>query len=231
MEARIQRGLGLATLLCGAFIGSSPGEVLGQRARPPLRTVVEDFETGWEVRWRAQNLGRGRTTYAVVEDEDSHVLRASSEDAGSAVVRRLYMSPLIEGTIQWRWKVSGSIRSNDRERERAGDDYAARLFVIFGSGGSIRDALCYVWASREPAGSVYPSPYVRSVAMIVLESGDVRAGEWITERRDVLADYRAFFGEEPEAPTAIALMVDTDDTSTDAQAWFDDIRLEVREVP
>jgi hypothetical protein len=209
----------------------SPPEAFAQPAQPQLRTVVEDFEAGWEDRWRAQNLGRGRTVYAVVEEEGSHVLRAISEAAGSAVVRPLYLNPVSEGTIEWRWKVASSLAGNTRELERAGDDYAARLFVVFGEGGSIRDALCYVWASREPPGSVYPSPYVKSVAMIVLRSGDARAGAWVSERRDVLADYRAFFGEDPEAPTAIALMVDTDDTSTHGRAWFDDIRLEVREAP
>ncbi len=230
MEARMHRGLTLAALLSWAFMGF-PGAVLGQPARQPLRTIVEDFEAGWEDRWRTQNLGRGRTAYTAVDGGDSRALRAISDDAGSAVVRPLYLADLTEGTIEWRWKVAGSIAGNDRERERAGDDYAARLFVVFGSRSSIRDAICYVWAAGEPSGSVYPSPYVKSVAMIVLQSGDARAGEWITERRDVLADYRAFFGEDPEAPTAIALMVDTDDTGSSGLAWFDDIRLEVREKP
>jgi hypothetical protein len=212
------------------FLGS-PAAVFSQPTPTPLRTIVEDFEGGWENRWRSQNLGRGRTSYTVVDDDGSRVLRAMSEDAGSAVIRRLYLDPLTDGTIEWRWRIAGNLTGNTRERERAGDDYTARLFVVFGSGGSIRDALCYVWASEEPPGSMYPSPYVKSVAMIVLRSGDARVGEWVTERRDVLADYRAFFGEEPEAPTAIALMVDTDDTGTNGQAWFDDIRLEVRERP
>jgi hypothetical protein len=193
--------------------------------------VVEDFEAGWEARWQVQSLGRGRTAYAVVTEDDSRVLHANSEEAGSAVIRRLYLDPLIEGTIEWRWKVARSLVANTRERERAGDDYAARLFVVFGSRGSISEALCYVWASEEPGGSVYPSPYVESVAMIVLQSGDARAGEWVSEQRDVLADYRAFFGEDPDAPTGIAVMVDTDDTRTTAEAWFDDIRFEVRERP
>lgn len=222
--------LGLGALLAWAFI-AYPGEAASQPAPAPIRTIVEDFEDSWEDLWQSQNLGRGRTAYDVIDEGDSRALRAISEDAGSAVVRRLYLDDLTEGTIEWRWKVEGSLIGNERERERAGDDYAARVFVVFGSGGSIQDALCYVWASREPIGTVYPSAYVKSVAMIVIQSGDARAGEWITERRDVLADYRAFFGEDPEAPTAIALMVDTDDTGTSARAWFDDIRFEVRETP
>jgi hypothetical protein len=227
---RVGLGGGVGPLVLWALFGS-PSVVSAQPAQIQLLTVVEDFETGWDARWQAQTLGRGRTSYEVVEGDDSRALRATSEDAGSAMIRRLNLNPLTEGTITWRWKVARSLAANTRERERTGDDYAARLFVVFGSRGSIRDALCYVWASGEPPGSVYPSPYVESVAMIVLQSGDSRAGEWISERRDVLADYRAFFGEDPDEPTAIAVMVDTDDTGTTAEAWFDDIRFAVKETP
>ena len=64
-----------------------------------------------------------------------------------------------------------------------------------------------------------------SVATVVVESGDERSGEWITEQRDFVTDFRTIFGEPPEMVTAVAVMVDTDNTDTDATAWFDDIAL------
>ena len=109
--------------------------------------------------------------------------------------------------------------------QRSGDDYAARLFVIFGSGELRRDtrAICYVWAGRMPIGSAYRSPYVDGVQTIVLQSGDGRAGEWLEESRDFVADYVRAFGEEPDGIGAVALLVDTDDSGSRATAWFDDI--------
>ena len=46
----------------------------------------------------------------------------------------------------------------------------------------------------------------------------------MTERRNVLEDYRRIFGEEPDAPGAIALAIDTNDTHTTAEAVVGAIR-------
>jgi hypothetical protein len=62
--------------------------------------------------------------------------------------------------------------------------------------------------------------------MIAVQSGPARAGEWLTERRDILADFRRAFGEEPPRIGAIAIMTDTDNTGAAATAWYDDLRLE-----
>ncbi len=213
-----------------ALVATVPAPAQAQEeTQSDLRTVVEDFAPGWEVRWRPVPLGRSPTVYEVVDDAGETVLRAASDDAASALIRPLQLDGSQASTIAWRWRVERSLRGNARERERAGDDYAARLFVVFGSRGTLEDALCYVWASTEPAGSVYRSPYVSSVATIVLRSGDADAGDWVSEERDIRADYRSFFGGDPGPPTAIAIMVDTDDTEATARAWFDDILLVVRE--
>jgi Protein of unknown function (DUF3047) len=87
-------------------------------------------------------------------------------------------------------------------------------------------AINYVWSSHQPVGAVYPSPYTGNVAMIVLRSGAAEAGAWQGESRDVLADYRAFFGGPPRELSAVAVLVDTDNTGLSAEAWFADLRLD-----
>jgi hypothetical protein len=59
--------------------------------------------------------------------------------------------------------------------------------------------------------------------MIAAESGSDRAGLWVYEHRDVRADYRWLFGEEPGRVDAVAIMTDTDNTGTNATAWYGDI--------
>ncbi|MGA3174423.1 MAG: DUF3047 domain-containing protein, partial [Syntrophorhabdales bacterium] len=51
----------------------------------------------------------------------------------------------------------------------------------------------------------------------VVRSGRAQAGMWITERRDVLADYRRLFGEN-KSPVArgIAILTDSDNTHSRA---------------
>ena len=87
-------------------------------------------------------------------------------------------------------------------------------------------ALCYVWAAEQPVGEVYSNPYADNVATIVLESGDERSGRWIREDRDFVRDFRQVFGRSPEMVTAVALIVDTDNTRARATAWFDDLQVD-----
>jgi DUF3047 family protein len=59
--------------------------------------------------------------------------------------------------------------------------------------------------------------------MIVLESGNGKAGTWIQEERDYIEDYQHCFERAPKELSAAAIMVDTDDTAAQATAWFDDL--------
>jgi len=61
--------------------------------------------------------------------------------------------------------------------------------------------------------------------MLAVESGPLKANIWISEMRDILADYRRLFGEEPGEVSAIAIMTDTDNTGSEATAWYGDIVL------
>ena len=186
--------------------------------------VWEDFGPGWEARWQTQQLGGWETRYRVERDGEEWVLRVDSEASATALYR-VVAGPPEAASVAWRWRVERSLAAGEDEKERGGDDYAARLFVIFGDGELRSDtrALCYVWAGSMPVGSSYRSPVVDGVHTVVLQSGDDRAGEWAIEKRDFAADYRRAFGAEPGPVGAIAVMVDTDDTGLRATAWYDDI--------
>ena len=83
----------------------------------------------------------------------------------------------------------------------------------------------YVWDNRQPVGTVRPNAYTDRTRMWVLESGTARAGEWVTETRDLAADFRAAFGEAPPDLIGIAIATDTDNTGEHATAWFGDLVL------
>lgn len=191
-------------------------------------TLVERFDRGWTDRWTERQLGGERTDYRILRDGDDPALVATAHRSATAIYRRVDVPDPRQGWISWRWKVQGLPGGHD-ERTRSGDDYAARLFVIFGEGLFDRNtpALCYVWASGEETGSSFPSPYGENVWMIVLRSGAAEAGAWREERRDFVADYRRLFGGDPPTVGAVAIMVDTDDTGTATRSWFDDLRLEI----
>ena len=124
----------------------------------------------------------------------------------------------------WTWKVDNILSGND-ERTRAGDDYPARIYVVF-SGGALfwrTRAINYVWSNKQPVGSNWFNAFTSNAGMIAVESGIDRIGQWIQINRHVLADYRRIFGEEPGAVDAVAIMTDTDNTGASATAWHGDI--------
>ena len=76
-----------------------------------------------------------------------------------------------------------------------------------------------------------PSPFMARGIMFAVRSGASRVGEWVEERRDLVADFRRAFGSDPPAGGAIAVMTDTDQTGESATAYYDDFRLERRSEP
>ncbi|MHC4342236.1 MAG: DUF3047 domain-containing protein, partial [Planctomycetota bacterium] len=181
-------------------------------------------------RWIDIKLADRATRFTLVSERERSVLRADSEEAAAALWHELDLSPRTDHVVTWRWKVTRALNENASEREKKGDDYAARFFVIFDDEPFSKKAraICYVWAASEPVGATYPNPYISSVATIVLQSGDVNAGEWVIETREFVDDYVSAFGQAPRTITAVAVMVDTDDTKQDATAWFDKISVELR---
>lgn len=206
----------LAAFLAGAAFGGPP----------PDTVFYAGFGPGWEDRWHLERLDGRVPAFRVEQEDGDPILRADSDAAAAALWQPLDVEA--RGlSFAWRWRIEAALVDNRRERERAGDDYAARVFIIFDAAPFSPDAraVCYVWASREAPGSVYPNPYVSGVNTLVLRSGDDQAGAWMTEERDVAADYELAFAEPPGRVSGVAVMVDTDDTGVRATAWFDDIRL------
>ncbi len=223
---------GDAVSLVAAFSAAPPGRAL---PAPWTRTPIR---------------GVDRTTeYALVDDGGTTVLRADAQASAAAVVHEL-RTPARAPLLQWRWKVSGILKSSN-PATKEGDDYAARVYVMFdypleklSFGDRMRlmlaraffgpdvpaAALCYVWDSRLPVGAVLTSPYTDRVRIIVVASGAQEAGRWQTVERDVHADFRRAFGEEPPAVSAVAVATDTDNTGEKATAWYGDIVLKKRAV-
>ena len=181
-----------------------------------------------------------QTTYNLVEVDSTVVVRAISDGGASGLVRRIQIDPSEHPILTWRWRVEDIIEAGNAFT-KDGDDFAARVYVSFdhdlGLGGRIKHAalralgyddvptraLNYVWANRAPTDTTFANAYTDWVMMHPVESGPARAGTWTTERRNVAADYRAAFGEDPPAITGVAIMTDTDNTGSSVTAYYGDI--------
>lgn len=217
---------GRACILLFFLIFSLNARVLSQI---PQMKLMGDFEEGWQNNWLPREFAVRPTHYEVVTEDTNKVLMATSTNSASALWRPLALKAGSHGTISWRWKIGNTLSTDTEEKTKLGDDYAARVFVVFEPhlvSWKTR-AICYVWSAKEPAGSIYSNPYAETVSMVVVESGKDKKGKWLQQERDFVADYQKIFGKDPEMITAVAVMVDTDNTNQEATTWFDDIVLEV----
>jgi hypothetical protein len=201
--------------------------------------------------WKALSFKKIQksTTYELVEDGGTVVVKATSEAAASGLTKEVRIDPSVFPIVQWRWKVENLLRRSDVTR-KSGDDYPARLYITFeydpdkvSLGRKLKykagralfgdipiAALNYIWDTKTPVGTVIDNAYTDFAKMIVVESGAAKVGAWVEESRNIYQDYRQAFGEDPPAINGIAIMTDTDNTKERAVAYYGDIRF-VRAKP
>jgi len=186
---------------------------------------------------------KSHSRYWLATDGDQTVLAAHSHQSASGLVRKISVDLKAFPYINWRWKVDHVYAQGDVAR-KDGDDYPARIYITFAYDpvqvGFLERAkfetarlvygetppmavLNYFWANRAPRGSFAPNAYTNRAIMIAVQSGSARTGRWVTEKRNVYADYKKAFGREPTAITGVAIMTDTDNTGETGEAWYGDI--------
>jgi hypothetical protein len=180
---------------------------------------------GWETKQFS-----GPVAYHVVHQDGRQALHATCTDKGASAryLKReidLRETPILE----WSWRIEGTFSGRD-ERTKAGDDYPVRVYAVF-DGGLRRwetQAVNYVWASEQPVGSVWPNAYASQAKMLALQSGPSRAGEWVTERRDLASDFQRLQGTSHGVIHGLAIMTDCDDVGQPMEGWYGEIRLRRR---
>jgi len=232
----VARGLAVAALsLAAAAATAAPDGPVW------LGRFDSDDKVWREVRLKAELKPN---TFTLREWDGYASLEVRSVASMSLMARPLQVDLARTPVLCWRWRIDAPLAQADLLR-RAGDDYAARLYVSLSLpdrdkslalraqlrlartiwGPEVPDAaINYVWDNRQPVGTERPNAYTDRTTMIVLRSGAAEAGRWVQERRHLGRDIARLHG--PAAvPVQLAVTADTDNTGESARAGFADLHL------
>ncbi|CAM9871020.1 unnamed protein product [Phaeothamnion confervicola] len=192
--------------------------------------------------------GKRYTVFEPVLASERPALRVRAKSSVSILRQRFEPSLDAVGRLSFSWKVDGLPKNADLAVSARADS-AVRVVLAF-DGDRTRwtprnhrlsemsrlltgeelpyASLVYVWSLKEPPGTVVVNPRTDRIRKLVLDSGTADVGRWRDHVRDVRADFRLAFGEEPGPLRLVALMTDTDNTESQLTAWYGALTLERR---
>ena len=189
------------------------------------RFVVGNFSSGGLDGW-GKKIFSGETTYSLVHLGIDTVLKADSNDSASGLVKKITVDLLEYPYLNWRWRIENHLQDKADEKQKSGDDYPARVYVI-DSGGLFfwtTKVLSYVWSDNSEKGDSWPNPYVKNnVKMFALRSARDNISTWYNEKQNVHEDFKHLFNKDVRYIDAVAVMTDTDNSNDHATAYFGDI--------
>jgi hypothetical protein len=188
--------------------------------------------------------GKPVTQYTLVRDGQTTVLQADANRSASALMHEGNIDLAQTPVVTWRWKAEKPVDGADN-RVGSKEDAPARLVFAFDGDKSKLSfldrasmqvakriggqdlpyaTLMYVWSTSAAPGSVIANPHTGRVQMIVVSGQPGDAGQWQTLRRNIVQDYEKAFHEPPGRISGYGLLTDTDNTGTEARAWYGDVR-------
>lgn len=171
---------------------------------------------GWRIK-----VTRGTPDVTVVNDSQGAVLHLRSRGSSFGLDKEVDIDVSRYPYLAWKWKVRELPRGGDFRHIKT-DDQAAQVLVGFGD----RRVLTYIWDSTAPKDTVQSAsmiPLIHVVAF-VCRSGAAETDRWLSEIRNVPADYYRAFGHElKDHVRGIRLQINAQHTGTSAESYFGDV--------
>lgn len=186
---------------------------------------VAKFSQGLVDGWEERSF-KGSTLYQLKEDpEQGTVLQAVSNATASVYGKRVQIDLTQTPYINWQWKIDNRLEGLD-ETTKSGDDFAARIYLVKKAGlfGRKSRAVNYVWSSNKQQGSQWHNAFKPKNSRTIAIRGVAHPiGQWVTEKRNVAADFVQLYGVKIDQVDAVVIMSDTDNSGLSASASYGDI--------
>lgn len=183
----------------------------------------DDFEKGLSPAWKKVEFA-GETQHTIRRDGTNSFVEARASSAASGLAVKLDGIDPAGGKLRWRWKVD-RVPPGGSDSEIKKFDHTARVFVAFKTLVGPPKSINYVWANEAAVSKTFEHPSSSRSRFVVLQSGNAKAGQWITEERDLIADWKQLFSDKPPAIVGLGFMTDSDGTKTTVTGCYDDFEL------
>ncbi len=173
--------------------------------------------------WKNKSF-EGETKYNLKSESQKSFLQAVSMQSASALYKKVKVNINETPYLNWSWRIDKALPELN-EKEKSGDDYAARLYVVFKTGHTplSAKALNYVWSSNENPDDYWPNAYTKKAIMIPLRTSQDKTRIWQHEKINIKEDLIKYFNKVPNYIDGVAIMTDTDNSKGNAQARYGDI--------
>ncbi len=185
---------------------------------------ISNFSSGNLNDWKTKVFS-GITRYQTIKLDNVFALLAESHSSASGLYKEQRIDLTKTPILNWRWRIDKHLTKLN-EQSKSGDDFSARIYIVVNGGWAFwrTKAINYVWAGNTRKGAIWPNAFVGKKAMMVAQrSAKDKIQTWYQEKRNIRQDFKDIFATDIQYIDAIALMTDTDNSRTDARAYYADI--------
>jgi len=226
----------------GPAVGVS-GTAWAEQSAPLIYGTGKPASLDWEI-FRVP--GKESTQYHYVQHEGREAVLAVADASGSILRHRHRVEPEELGRLNFSWKVPDTASGANTTLATL-DDVPVRVVLAFEgdrSKFSFKNtllnelsrlltgeempyaSLVYSWSRANKTGEVIPNDQTDRIRKLVIESGDQGYNQWRSYERDIRADYRQVFGEEPGALLSFAVFTEGERDLGPLQAWYGPLTLQ-----
>ncbi len=218
------------------------GTAWAEMSAPPKAGELKPDDLKWEI-FRVP--GKQPASYSYVRHEGRDAVLAKAEASGSILRHRHRIEPDQLGFVRFSWNVPNPAAGANLSLPQL-EDVPVRVVLAFEgdrSRLSMKNALLselsrlltgeempfatlvYSWSRVNQPGEVVLNDRTDRIRKIVVDSGDHGYNEWRSYERDIRADYRKAFGEDPGALLSFAVFTEGEKNEGQLQAFYGPLKL------
>lgn len=229
----------------GGTLGPAPevtGTAWAQLSVPEKKDGLRADDLVWEI-FRVP--GKPPTRYSYVRHEGRDSVRAEADATGSILRHRHRIASADLGSISFSWNVPPPgtdanalltklddvpVRvvlafDGDRSRFSVKNSLLSELSLLLTGEELPFATLIYTWSRVNKPGDVVFNDRTDRIRKLVVDSGDQGYNQWLNHERDIRADYRKAFGEEPGALLSFAVFTEGERNEGQLQAFYGPLKL------